>query len=134
MADYTELDPEIATSDRFLGVMKWPIMFILMITSLPAGTLPFITAAAYKGIGHEEHASPKWRNQRKIESGENVLHISLLVCAALWLAHAALVGLSLRRWDEGFLGVRGAVWFSLAWSVFALGMTIGIWLYLVDPD
>ncbi len=122
MTDYTELDSEIATSDRFIGVMKWPIMFILVITSLPAG------------VTHEEHASPKWRNQKKIESGENVFHMALLIGTAVVLAHAALVGLSLRKWDEGFLGVRGAVWFSLAWSVFALGMTIGIWLYSVDPD
>jgi hypothetical protein len=134
MTDYIGLESDAQidadSHGRFVRVMKWPIIFILMVTSLPAGFTPFIVAGAYSELGQDQRVSPKWRNQRRIESGRYVFRMALLVAAAAAMAHAFLVSRSWRKWNYPFLTVRGAVWFVLAWSAFALGMVFGVWIYM----
>ncbi len=123
-----QIDPD--DSDGFLKVMKWPIIIILMITSLPAGFTPFIVAGAYSEVAQEQHVSLKWRNQRRIVSGQRLIHMAILAAAAAAMAHILLVNRSWRKWNSQFLTVRGAVWFVMAWSAFALGMVFGVWIYM----
>jgi hypothetical protein len=131
----TETDEDTDSSESFISfMMKWPLTFIILITSLPAGAAPFFAAGDYQSTKHDEHVSPKWRNERRIESGKDFFRKALLVCAVTGLCHIVLVSLSLRKWNDLIFGLRGAFWFTLASGFFVLGMSIGIWVYMVCPD
>ncbi len=140
MLDYFSAETSSGTAaitvspPHFFGILKWPLMLVLLITSFPAGATPYIIAIAYSDLGHEEHVSHKWRDPQKIANRRQFLCNALVVLAVTGLIHAALVSLSVRKWNVPFLGLRGASWFSMAWGVFALGMAFGIWLYIVFPE
>jgi hypothetical protein len=105
----------------------------LAFTSFPAGFLPFFTAGAYREMRHEQQMNSKWRNERKIESGREMLYLGLVLSVAALSIQSGMSRLAWRNWNGLLLGFRGAGWFAMVWGAFAGGVALGIWIYTVLP-
>ena len=122
------------SSGRLVMRLRLVIAWFLIFTSIPCGFSPFLIAGAYRGMQHEEHINLKWRNQRRIESDKRVLCLGLSIAATTVLIQCVMSWLAWHRWNTLLLGLRGAGWFALLWSAFALGAAFGIWIYSVAPE
>jgi hypothetical protein len=114
--------------------MKWPVVFMLMFTSVPAGFVPFMAAGAYRSMKYQESLSPRRRNERVIKSNKSMITFTLLASAGAMTIQLLMSWLAWRNWNNLLLGFRGAAWFVLMWAALAVGVGLGIWIYSVAPD
>jgi hypothetical protein len=119
---------------HFIKLLRLPIVYMLMVSSFPAGFMPFLTAGAYRGIHYAQNINPKWRNPAKIASAQKMFWIALCVSIVAIAIHLAMIQIARRRWNDLLFGLRGAAWFAIFWCAFAAGVVAGVWIYTVAPE
>ena len=119
---------------HLVSVFKWPIVFYLAFTSVPAGFAPFFAAGAYRALQHEEQIVSKWRSERKIKSDKEMLNLGLGVLIGGLALQTAMSWMAWRKWNSLLFGFRGAGWFALIWCAFILGAGFGCWIYIAAPE
>jgi hypothetical protein len=131
-----DVDDEIPrkSHSHLIDLLKWPIVYMLVITSFPAGFMPLFTTGAYRGILYAEHVNPKWRNQMRIDSAKRTFWLGLCLSIVCLGVHLAMIRITRRQWNDLLFGLRGAGWFVILWSAFAFGVAMGIWIYTVAPE
>jgi hypothetical protein len=107
-------------------LLHWPIVWLLAVTSFPAGLTPCVAYQAYRDIRQEQRLAPKWVNQRRIESNEREMHIAITVFAITFSIHSSLAWFFWRHRKNFYMGIRGDAWHLLLWCGLATGVAIGI--------
>jgi hypothetical protein len=119
---------------HFYKFYRWPILVVLMFASFPAGMSPFLAAGAFNEMRIDRQAPPKWRNEKRIESGLHMVMLLAGVWAMISLIHLALALLAYRKWNRRLLSLRGGVWWTMLWSAYGLGAIAGVWIFLAMPE
>jgi hypothetical protein len=128
------VDEPPVTSDAYLvKLLKWPIVWALAFTSVPAGIMPCLAVGAYRGMQHDQQVPLKWRNPRRIESGQRMVQLFTKLSVAALIVQALLTWIFLRSRERHFLGFRGVVWLAMIWGACAAGVVLGIWIDCVAP-
>ena len=109
-------------SEGFAELMKWPIVFCLFATSVPAGFFP----VALVGAWVEWHAVP---GRAAAESDPAGFYLLLALGIGSTLGHVGAAGLAWQNRDERMLGLSGVAWSALVWGAFAVGVACGVWFF-----
>lgn len=116
----------------WISHLKWQVVFWFMLTSSAAGFMPFAVVGSviewsnlYRG---RWDPSPERVNDSAILLACCLAGTTVSTGIHLWMVRASRIA-----WDRQVLGVRGAVWFSIAWTAFTVGAVSGLWVLLSAP-
>ncbi|MBC8105779.1 MAG: hypothetical protein H7Z14_04245 [Anaerolineae bacterium] len=118
----------LVNDPHLVHILKWPIMLLLMCTSLPAGFLSIAIGSVYDEYRRADSVTTRWRNQYTIDSSRETFETACMVLLGALAVHAIMVALSIRKWNVTLLGMRGAVWFVLSWAAFVTGAALALWV------
>jgi hypothetical protein len=119
---------------HLVKLLKWPITFFLMFTSVPAGFAPFFAAGVFRSMQHFDAASRRSGDPHRVAADQTLLRGALVVSALSLLIQCAMSWLAWRKWNGLLLGFRGAGWFAVLWGAFTVGLCLGVWIYTVAPE
>ena len=102
-----------------LRILKYPLAFFFLVTSFPAGFVPFVLLGAVLEDLPPDAPDP-WPMYGTMAG----------TAAVTLLAHVLVSLFLLPRWNRKIIDTRGAVWFVIAQTSFALGVGFGVWVLL----
>jgi hypothetical protein len=114
-----------ATTDPHLTeLLKYPIVFALMFTSVPAGFLPtivFVLAMEEARTAHPNRAP-----------GDDRIYWIMVACAIGFnLIHWGLTFLARKYSTRSIAGLRGKVWLVILWLSYLVGIAMGVLLWFM---
>jgi hypothetical protein len=125
---------EIKSDAHLVKLLKWPIVFFLLFTSVPAGFMPVCLLGTYRTAIHDEHVRTNWKMKIRVKNDWALVHTVIVLSVAALIVQLGMSWLAWWKWKELLLGLRGAGWFALIWTAYTVGFAAGVWIFAVAPE